>query len=107
MIVVHRPRDHTAAHHDHDLAACQEGEATTVPSFDDLVAEGAAVDVQGWDFSWFEGRANEARPPWGYARMLGERMAALAVVAAAAALGLQTCLLVVLDAISASQPNRV
>src|SRR5260221_4229740 len=71
MIVVHRPRDHTAAHHDHDLAACQEGEATTVPSFDALVAEGAAGDVQGWDFSWFEGRANEARPPGGYARRCG------------------------------------
>ncbi len=107
MIVVHRPRDHTAAHHDHDLAACQEGEATTVPSFDDLVAEGAAVDVQGWDFSWFEGRANEARPPWGYARMLGERMAALAGVAAAAALDLQTGGGEVLATIPAAPPTLV
>jgi SAM-dependent methyltransferase len=61
-----------------------------VPSFDDLVAEGESVDVQGWDFSWFEGRASEERPPWGYARMLGERMAALAGVPGAAALDLQT-----------------
>ena len=30
--------------------------------FDDLVAEGAAVPLQGWDFSWFEGRATEERP---------------------------------------------
>jgi SAM-dependent methyltransferase len=61
-----------------------------VPSFDDLLAEGAAVDVAGWDFSWFEGRATEERPPWGYARMLGERMSALARVPAGAALDLQT-----------------
>jgi SAM-dependent methyltransferase len=39
------------------------------------VAEGAAVPVEGWDFSWFEGRASEERPPWGYARLVGARMA--------------------------------
>jgi SAM-dependent methyltransferase len=44
-------------------------------SFEDLLAEGAAVPTAGWDFSWFEGRATEERPPWGYARQLGERMA--------------------------------
>jgi SAM-dependent methyltransferase len=43
-------------------------------SFGDLVAEGEAVPVEGWDFSWFEGRATEERPPWGYARLMGERM---------------------------------
>ena len=43
-------------------------------SFEDLVAEGEAVPVEGWDFSWFEGRATEERPPWGYARLMGERM---------------------------------
>ncbi len=61
-----------------------------MPSFEDLLAEGAAVDVAGWDFSWFEGRATEERPPWGYARMLGARMSALASVPDAAALDLQT-----------------
>ncbi len=61
-----------------------------MPSFEDLVAEGAAADVAGWDFSWFEGRAAEERPPWGYARMLGARMSALAGVPDAAALDLQT-----------------
>lgn len=61
-----------------------------MPSFEDLVAEGSAVPVDGWDFSWFEGRATEERPPWGYARMLGARMAALAGVPGAAALDLQT-----------------
>ncbi len=39
------------------------------------MAEAAAVPVEGWDFSWFEGRATEERPPWGYARLMGERMA--------------------------------
>src|ERR1700761_1920532 len=46
-----------------------------VPSFEDLIAEGESVPVDGWDFSWFEGRATEERPPWGYARLMGERMA--------------------------------
>ncbi|MFI1162532.1 methyltransferase domain-containing protein [Streptomyces sp. NPDC020801] len=44
-------------------------------SFEDLVAEGAAVPTEGWDFSWFEGRASEARPSWGYAVSLAARLA--------------------------------
>ena len=43
-------------------------------TFEDLIAEGAAEPVQGWDFSWFEGRATEQRPSWGYSRLLGQRM---------------------------------
>lgn len=43
-------------------------------SFDRLVAEAAAVDVSGWDFSWLDGRATEERPPWGYQRLMGERI---------------------------------
>jgi SAM-dependent methyltransferase len=43
-------------------------------TFEELVAEGASVPVAGWDFSWFEGRATEERPSWGYARMMAERM---------------------------------
>ncbi|GAB3468185.1 class I SAM-dependent methyltransferase [Actinophytocola sediminis] len=43
--------------------------------FDRLVAEAEAVSVDGWDFSWLAGRATEQRPTWGYARLLGERMA--------------------------------
>ena len=49
-------------------------------TFEALVAEGAAVPVEGWDFSWFEGRATEERPPWGYARLLRERMAGASAV---------------------------
>jgi SAM-dependent methyltransferase len=44
-------------------------------TFEDLVAEGAAAPIDGWDFSWFDGRATEQRPSWGYARRMGERMA--------------------------------
>ncbi|WP_217214846.1 class I SAM-dependent methyltransferase [Streptomyces sp. AC550_RSS872] len=54
-------------------------------SFEDLVAEGVAVPTEGWDFSWFEGRAGEARPSWGYAVSLAGRLAG-----ASAALDLQT-----------------
>jgi SAM-dependent methyltransferase len=55
------------------------------PEFARLVAEGDAVPVAGWDFSWFDGRATEERPSWGYARMMAERMAR-----ASAALDIQT-----------------
>jgi SAM-dependent methyltransferase len=78
-----------------------------VPSFDELLTEGAAVDVAGWDFSWFEGRATEERPPWGYARLLGARMSALAGVPGAAALDLQTGGGEVLAAIPAGPPRLV
>jgi SAM-dependent methyltransferase len=46
-----------------------------VKAFEELVAEAAAAPVEGWDFSWFAGRATEERPPWGYARLMGEHMA--------------------------------
>jgi hypothetical protein len=46
-----------------------------VATFEDLVAEGQAVPIDGWDFSWFAGRATEQRPSWGYARLMGDRMA--------------------------------
>src|SRR5262245_11289166 len=44
------------------------------PTFDELLEEGSAVDVSGWDFSWFEGRATEGRPPWAYQRLLASRL---------------------------------
>lgn len=44
-----------------------------MPTFDDLLAEGDAVPTDGWDFSWFSGRATEERPPWGYADQMRER----------------------------------
>ncbi|MFI6448675.1 class I SAM-dependent methyltransferase [Kitasatospora sp. NPDC050543] len=54
-------------------------------TFDDLVAEAEAVSVDGWDFSWLDGRATEQRPSWGYQRVMSERLAAVS-----AALDLQT-----------------
>ncbi|MFD5894368.1 class I SAM-dependent methyltransferase [Streptomyces sp. NPDC060366] len=54
-------------------------------TFDELIAEADAVSVDGWDFSWLDGRATEERPPWGYARAMGERMGR-----ATAALDIQT-----------------
>jgi SAM-dependent methyltransferase len=51
-------------------------------TFEELVADGAAAPVDGWDFSWFEGRATEERPPWGYARQVADRMAQVGVGAA-------------------------
>jgi SAM-dependent methyltransferase len=55
------------------------------PSFEDLVVEAEPEPVEGWDFSWLDGRATEERPSWGYSRMLAERMAL-----ASAALDIQT-----------------
>ena len=31
--------------------------------------------MDGWDFSWLDGRATEERPPWGYARLAAARLA--------------------------------
>ncbi|QDZ15215.1 class I SAM-dependent methyltransferase [Humibacter ginsenosidimutans] len=44
-----------------------------MPDFDSLIAEGEAVPTEGWDFSWFLGRATEERPSWGYARLAARR----------------------------------
>ena len=54
-------------------------------TFKGLVAEGESIPVEGWDFSWFEGRATQERPTWGYSRLVAERMAS-----ATAALDIQT-----------------
>lgn len=42
------------------------------------MSEAAAADVGGWGFGWLEGRATEERPPWGYARLLADRLARVA-----------------------------
>jgi SAM-dependent methyltransferase len=60
-------------------------ETASVDDFEALLAEAVAVPLTGWDFSWFDGRATEERPSWGYARLVGERMAR-----ATAALDVQT-----------------
>lgn len=45
-------------------------------NFDVLVAEAEAAPIDGWDFSWLDGRATEARPSWRYSRLVAERAAA-------------------------------
>jgi SAM-dependent methyltransferase len=54
-------------------------------TFDELIAEGAAEPVAGWDFSWFAGRATEERPAWGYSALI-----AAAIRGARAVLDIQT-----------------
>jgi SAM-dependent methyltransferase len=56
-----------------------------VAGFEELLAEGAAAPVEGWDFAWLHGRATEERPSWGYSRILARRMSG-----ARAALDIQT-----------------
>lgn len=46
-------------------------------TFDDLIAEAEAAPVDGWDFSWLDGRATEERPSWGYQRLLRQRLASV------------------------------
>jgi len=46
-----------------------------VRGFEELVAEAAVADVSGWGFGWLDGRATEERPPWGYARLMAQRLA--------------------------------
>ncbi|MCQ6551778.1 class I SAM-dependent methyltransferase [Streptomyces sp. C10-9-1] len=54
-------------------------------SFQELLDEAGGVSVEGWDFSWLDGRATEERPSWGYQGLMGRRLAA-----AGAALDIQT-----------------
>ncbi|QVQ50417.1 class I SAM-dependent methyltransferase [Spiractinospora alimapuensis] len=54
-------------------------------TFADLVTEAATASVDGWDFSWLDGRATEERPSWGYHRLLAARLATVT-----SALDLQT-----------------
>ncbi|MEU8330540.1 class I SAM-dependent methyltransferase [Micromonospora sp. NPDC048839] len=42
---------------------------------EELIAEAAAAPVDGWGFDWLAGRATEERPPWGYAKLVADRMA--------------------------------
>lgn len=53
--------------------------------FQDLITEAAAAPIDGWDFTWLKGRAEEQRPSWGYQRRMGEHMSRARV-----ALDLQT-----------------
>jgi SAM-dependent methyltransferase len=54
-------------------------------TFEELVAEADSVSVDGWDFTWLDGRATEERPSWGYQRLITRHFAK-----ASAALEIQT-----------------
>jgi SAM-dependent methyltransferase len=43
--------------------------------FDELIAEAEAAPIEGWDFSWLEGRATEDRPSWRYSERVADRAA--------------------------------
>jgi len=42
--------------------------------FDAFVAQGETAPIDGWDFSWLDGRASEERPSWGYAKLVAQRV---------------------------------
>jgi len=44
-------------------------------TFDELVHQAAVAPIDGWDFSWLDGRATEQRPSWGYQRLMSQRLA--------------------------------
>lgn len=48
----------------------------TEDGFEGLVREAEAAPMEGWDFSWLDGRAIEERPPWGYQRLVADRLGA-------------------------------
>jgi SAM-dependent methyltransferase len=50
-------------------------QSATLQTFEELLAEGENVPVEGWDFPWFNGRASEERPSSGYSGIIVERMA--------------------------------
>ncbi|HEX4492570.1 MAG TPA: SAM-dependent methyltransferase [Acidimicrobiia bacterium] len=41
---------------------------------DELITAAERAPIEGWDFSWLDGRATEERPPWGYTRMVVPRL---------------------------------
>ncbi|MFD3745477.1 class I SAM-dependent methyltransferase [Nocardia sp. NPDC058633] len=54
-------------------------------TFEEILREAATAPVEGWDFSWLDGRATEQRPSWGYQRLMSARLKS-----ATAALDIQT-----------------
>jgi SAM-dependent methyltransferase len=57
------------------------GGPTGRTDFGALVADGQSAPLEGWDFSWFEGRATEERPSWAFTSLVVDRLpSALAVL---------------------------
>jgi SAM-dependent methyltransferase len=47
----------------------------TNDDLDNVIAEAEAAPIDGWDFSWLDGRATEERPVWGYSRLAASHVA--------------------------------
>lgn len=59
----------------HNAHGCGHATIGTVKrSCDALIEEAEAAPIEGWDFTWLDGRATEERPSWGYSRLLAERV---------------------------------
>jgi SAM-dependent methyltransferase len=43
-------------------------------SFDDLVSEASTAAINGWDFTWLEGRSTEERPSWHYSGLVADQI---------------------------------
>ena len=54
-----------------------EDKARINRTLDELVEEADSASVDGWDFSWLDGRATEERPSWGYQRLMSRRLASV------------------------------
>ena len=52
--------------------------ADVSPTFEKLIEEASKVPVDGWDFSWLDGRALEERPTWRYFDRVVERVEGVA-----------------------------
>jgi SAM-dependent methyltransferase len=48
--------------------------------FERLVREAGTAAIDGWSFEWLAGRATEERPPWGFARLLVDRLSEVSSV---------------------------
>ena len=48
------------------------GRVTAARSFDALIEEAEHAPIDGWDFTWLDGRATEERPTWRYSERVAD-----------------------------------
>lgn len=48
-----------------------------VATFEELIEEAATAPIDGWDYSWLDGRATEERPAWRYSQLVANRSQAV------------------------------
>lgn len=59
---------------------CNDVRMTAQSKFEKLLSEGDSEPVEGWDFSWLNGRATEQRPTWNYEEGLTRRISTVDAV---------------------------